>query len=257
MNYLVGSVLIVLGVGQILLRGRIARANAASNTVVRPGMRADTALHVPALSPAAPAPGPVRSTRSRYKKDTAGLFSLMGGAGYTPGTPQAHEASLWPVPRPVIAAADSRRTPRRDYSDWSGKRANSASELVLYACRDSIQWMANWCGGRYARQPTGVHYIAFSTICDDLCIPPVANTHGAAIVVGRACETGPASFAWLMDSSACDAISMDLCKSAMDVYQRGLPTTSFTSAAPVSCSSSCKSVTTNGASATTFRFAPR
>jgi hypothetical protein len=138
-----------------------------------------------------------------------------------------------------------------------------------------------------------VRYIAFSTICDDLCIPPLdlvrggfrmygrsaadlaaamdeqgwgpdgprallslvrqyvlqyaekahagvhprlnelagvwdaviyrthtANTYGAAIVVARACETGPASFAWLMDSSVCDAISMDLCKSAMDVYRQ-------------------------------------
>ncbi len=34
MNYVIGIVLIVVGTGQILLRGRIARANAASSSVM-------------------------------------------------------------------------------------------------------------------------------------------------------------------------------------------------------------------------------
>jgi hypothetical protein len=134
---------------------------------------------------AAPPGAPARSTRSRYNKDTAGLFSLMGGGGYAPGTPQAHETNLWQLLRPAIAAIDSRRTPHPDYSDWSKKHADSASELALYACRDSIQWMASWCGSRYARQPAGVHYIAFSTICDDLCIPPADLVQGRFRLYGR------------------------------------------------------------------------
>jgi hypothetical protein len=152
--------------------------------------------------------------------------------------------------------------------------------------------MANWCGSRYAEQSTGVHYVAFSTICDDLCIPPLdlvqgrfrlygrtvadlaialdeqgwgpsgalallslvrqyvvqylekadrglhrrlnaltgvwdavvyrthtANCYGAALVVARVCDAGAATFTWLQDSAICDAISMDLCKIAMDVYR--------------------------------------
>jgi hypothetical protein len=34
MNYVIGIVVIVVGIGQILLRGRIARANAASNSAM-------------------------------------------------------------------------------------------------------------------------------------------------------------------------------------------------------------------------------
>ncbi len=248
-----------------------------------------TFLH---YSRTAPPRSPARSVRSRYNKDTADLFFLMGGEGYTSGAPHAHEENLWPMLRTVMARLDGPATSNQAYADWSGKQASSASELVTFACRDSIQWMANWCGGRYADQPTAVHYIAFSTICDDLCIPPpdlvrsrflmygrsvadlaaamdaqgwgrdgvhallslvrqyivqyvekvddglhptlnsktgiwdaviyrthTANTYGAAIAVGRVCEAGPAPWTALMDSSICDAISMDLCKTAMNVYQ--------------------------------------
>ncbi|MGF1426425.1 hypothetical protein [Kitasatospora sp. LaBMicrA B282] len=46
-----------------------------------------------------------------------------------------------------------------------------------------------------------------------------ANTYGCGIVVARACGTGPATSGWLMDSAMADAISMDLAKSALDVYR--------------------------------------
>ncbi|MGB3439142.1 MAG: hypothetical protein WBA97_10365 [Actinophytocola sp.] len=249
-------------------------------------------LHFPRRAPAPPPVRSVRSARPRYNKDTADLFSLMGGDGYRPGTPQVHEENLWPLLRTAMTKADDPATADQAYTDWTGAPASSASETVAFACRDSIQWMANWCGGQYADQPTAVHYIAFSTICDDLCIPPTdlvrgrflmygrsvadlaaamdeqgwrrdgvhallslvrqyivqyvekvhdglhpmlnskpgvwdaviyrthtANTYGAAVVVRRVCKAGPVSWTSLMDSSICDAISMDLCKATMNVYQ--------------------------------------
>jgi hypothetical protein len=247
----------------------------------------------------APTAAPPRSVRSRYNKETAILFPVMGGLGYAPGTSKAHEVNVWPFMQAIVVRTDAEGGANQDYADWSKKHETTAATAVSCACRDTIQWMATWCGERYDHQPVALHYIAFSTICDDLCIPPLdlvsgrfrmygrsigdlasamdsqgwgrdgvhallslvrqyivqyvekvdfgwsparvglharlneaaalwdailyrthtANTYGAAIVVGRVCESGPSSFTWLMDSAICDALSMDLCKSAMDVYQ--------------------------------------
>ncbi|AJT63910.3 hypothetical protein T261_2226 [Streptomyces lydicus] len=255
-----------------------------------------TFLHYPR---SAPAPSVPRSARSRYNKDTADLFFLMGGDGYMAGTPQTHETNLWPLMSAVAARIDAGEGTRIDYSDWAKKNDSMAAEVVAYVCRDSIQWAANWCGERYAEQPTFLHYVALTTICDDICIPPLdlvrerfrmygrsvgdivaamdeqgwghdavhallalvrqylcqyaekldhtptpgraglharlnnssgvwdaaiyrthsANTYGCLIGVARLYDSGPASSTWLLDSSICDAISMDLCKSAMDVYR--------------------------------------
>ncbi|MCS7483817.1 hypothetical protein ACFFQW_38410 [Umezawaea endophytica] len=248
-----------------------------------------TFLH---YSRSSPAPAMPRAVRSRYNKDTADLFLLMGGDGYTPQTSQAHEIEFWSLLRSAVNLLDRDTPARLHYTDWSKKSAHTASELVVHSCRDTIQWMANWCGACFADQPTALHYVAFSVVCDDLCIPPLdlvhghfrmydrsvaalataldtegwghdgvhvllslvrqyilqyvekltsevhdqlnlgrniwdalvyrthtANTFGAVIAVARLSKTGPATQTWLMDSSICDAISMDLCKSALDVYQ--------------------------------------
>ncbi|MER5888654.1 hypothetical protein ABT160_32920 [Streptomyces sp. NPDC001941] len=245
---------------------------------------------------------PHRTVRSRYSKDTAHLFGLMGGSGYQGGTSQSHEVNLWPLLEDVLAKSDPVRSAEGlvhcDYSDWTKKQGASANDTIAFACRDSIQWMANWCGDRYGHDPSGVRYVAFSTICDDICIPALdlvnerfrmygrsvrdlmadmdrsgwgsdapnillalirqytlqyaekaafghghghrsvhdqlneasgvwdsvvyrthtANTYGASVVVGRTMDSGPVTETWLMDSSICDAISMDLCKSALRVY---------------------------------------
>ncbi|WP_147465207.1 hypothetical protein [Streptomyces sp. 1114.5] len=198
-----------------------------------------------------------------------------------------------------MARVDAGEGTRIDYSDWAKKGDTTAAEVVAYACRDTLQWMATWCGERYASQPAVLHYVALSTICDDICIPPLdlvrgdfrmygrsaadvvaamdeqgwghdavhallalvreyffqyvekldhaptngqvglhaqlndspsawdasvyrmnsANNYGCSIGLARICDTGPASFSWLMDSSIADAISMDLAKSALDVYR--------------------------------------
>ncbi|MGW6915348.1 hypothetical protein ACWGB8_16255 [Kitasatospora sp. NPDC054939] len=265
-----------------------------------------TFLHHPRTAPR-PAAAP-RAPRSRYNRDTAELYSLMGGAGYTAHTPQAHEANLWPLLRAVLTGADDGAGARVDWTDWARKGDPTAAEVVAFACRDSLQWTASWCGERYAEQPGFLHYVALSTICDDLCIPPSAlvrgefrlygrsaadvvaaleaqgwgydavpallslvreylyqyaekvdhapadhapadhapargrvglharlnrsasvwdaavyrthsaNNYGCGIGVARLYGTGPVPYARLMDSAMADAISMDLVKSATDVY---------------------------------------
>jgi hypothetical protein len=260
-------------------------------------------LHYPRETPARM---PRRAPRSRYNKDTAHLFGLMGGQGYAEGVPQRHAVNSWPLLTAVMAKADEARlldpVIYGDYSGWTRKNDTTATQTTINACRDSIQWMASWCGGRYADAPEALHYIAFSTICDDLCVPPLdlahgrfgvygrtmrdlaqsldahgwgldgvhlilslvrqyivqyaekaefhlspgptglharlngatgvwdsviyrthtANTYGAAVAVSRIQDCGPATFGWLMDSSICDAISMDLCKSALMIYSHDL-----------------------------------
>ncbi|RSM52207.1 hypothetical protein DMH03_40700 [Amycolatopsis sp. WAC 01376] len=47
-----------------------------------------------------------------------------------------------------------------------------------------------------------------------------ANTYAAAVVIARVTGCGPLTTGWIMDSAICDAISMDLCKSATQVYQQ-------------------------------------
>ncbi len=249
-------------------------------------------LHYPRTRPPA---APPRSPASRYTRRTAELFGLMGGAGYRP-TPQVHEHNLWPLLRETTAKTDTGATAGLDYTDWSHKHAASATELCRYACRDTLQWMALWCGDRYDRRPVALHYIALSTIVDDLCIPPLdlvtgrfrlyqrsaadlatalddqgwgrhgvhamlavarqyllqhaekthptlhrtlnaldgvwdavvyrthtANTYGAVIAIEEVCDQvgdlGDVTWTWRMDSAICDAISMDLAKTAaLDVY---------------------------------------
>ncbi|MEU6313804.1 hypothetical protein [Streptomyces sp. NPDC047014] len=219
----------------------------------------------------------------------------MGG-GYQPGTPQVHELSLWPLLRQSITRTDAGATAALDYTDWSKKHAASATELCRYICRDVLQWMALWCGDRYDIQPAAVHYVALTSIVDDLCIPPLdlvtgrfrlyersaadlavaldhqgwgrhgvhamlamarqyllqyaekthralhprlndlesvwdaviyrtytANTYGAAIAIeqvcGQVCDLNEITWTWRMDSAICDAISMDLAKTAaLDIY---------------------------------------
>jgi hypothetical protein len=261
--------------------------------------QACTFLHYPR---ARPAPGIPRTRRSPYNKDTADLFFLMGGEGYAPGTPTAHEMDFWSVLRPATALADRGAGARIDYTDWARKDDPTAAQIACCAARDAIQWTANWNGERYAEQPAFLHYVALSTICDDLCIPPLdlvsgrfqlygrsvgdviaaleeqgwgrdalhallalvrqyvfqyaekldfaraggsgglharlneadgvwdavlyrthsANTYGCVIGAARLGRAGPCTTQWLLDSAICDAVSMDLCKSALDVYQHDL-----------------------------------
>ncbi|GAA1170685.1 hypothetical protein F4556_006077 [Kitasatospora gansuensis] len=251
-----------------------------------------TFLHYPR---AAPAPVIRRAGRERYNRDTAGLFQLMGGDGYAEDTPQTHGTNLWPLLLGITARADAGEGERIDYSDWARKGDATAAEVVAYACRDVLQWVASWSGEHFSQDPTYLRYVAASTIVDDLCIPPLdlvggrfrlyghgvddlvaamdeegwghdavhallslvrqwvyqyaekldhgqgglharlndstgiwdacvfrmhsANNYGCGIAVARAGDTGPVSFDWLMGSGMADAISMDLAKSALDVYR--------------------------------------
>ncbi len=263
-----------------------------------PGCRSTedcTFLHYPRT---VPLPGLPQVHRSRYNKDTAELYGLMGGAGYAVGTAQRHETDLWPLLLEAMGRADAGAGAAIDYTDWARKGDRSAAEVAAYACRDTLQWAAVWLGEEYARVPAYLHYVALSTVVDDLCVPPLdlvsgrfrlyghsvgsviaalegegwrhdavhallslvresvyqyaekvdhaaaggaglharlndsagvwdacvyrmhsANNYGCGVVVARVCGTGPVTFGWLMDSGMADAISMDLAKSALDVYR--------------------------------------
>ncbi|CAG9974114.1 unnamed protein product, partial [Clonostachys byssicola] len=251
-----------------------------------------------------PPAAPARTARSRYNKQTAHLYNLMGGSGYESGVSRIHEVNTWPLLEAVLKKADVARQCggllHCDYTDWTKKRDASADQLTRSICRDTIQWMANWCGADYSASPVGLHYVALTSIVDDLCIPPLdvvhgrfsmygrtcrdlmqvmdqehwgadgihvllsllrqylfqyaekvdfenglghiglhtqlsqtravwdsvvyrtytANTYGAAIVIGRVTASGPLTATWLVDSAICDAISMDLAKSGLRVYEQ-------------------------------------
>lgn len=253
-------------------------------------------LHYPRSDPP---PAAARAIRPRYNKDTARLYNVMGGQGYVPGTLQMHEENAWPLLQAVLERADSGRGHNGllfcDYTDWSKKSHSTANRLVRSVYRDVLQWMGSWCGADYANSTVALHYLAFSTIADDICIPPLdmvqgrlrmyglsvldvvrimesegwdrdathlvlslvrqylvqyaekvdpgigihaafgrcgsvwdsavyrshtANAYGAAILVGRITGSGPVTSTWLCDAALCDAMSLDLAKSALQVYKQ-------------------------------------
>ncbi|KAI0110916.1 hypothetical protein GGR51DRAFT_84596 [Nemania sp. FL0031] len=248
-------------------------------------------------------PQPARAPQPRYNKKTSALFSLMGGTAYTPGVSQVHETNTWSLLEPLLLRVDSLRNKTGllgcDYTDWSKKHDQTAEESMKYICRDSIQWMGSWVGVQYDKSSAAMQLIAFISIADDICIPPIdlvdgsfrvyrkpardlfmeleqegwgrdathvllafvrqcffqyaekvdfnvegrvgvhsmlsrtcgmwdsavyrthsANTFTVAVVIARILSSGPLSSTWIMDSAICDAISMDLAKSALKVYQQ-------------------------------------
>ncbi|WP_327750254.1 MULTISPECIES: hypothetical protein [unclassified Streptomyces] len=129
------------------------------------------------------------TTRSRYNKHTAHLYAVMGGDGYAGPVAQCHEVNVWPLLEKVTERWDAVQargggTPEH-YSDWTKKRDTEAADTVSRACRDTIQWMACWCGERFDADPLGLHYIAFATVIDDICIPPLDLVQGRFRMYGR------------------------------------------------------------------------
>lgn len=129
------------------------------------------------------------TTRSRYNKHTAHLYAVMGGDGYAGPVAQCHEVNVWPLLEKVTERWDAVQargggTPEH-YSDWTKKRDTEAADTVSRACRDTIQWMACWCGERFDADPLGLHYIAFATVIDDICIPPLDLVQGRFHMYGR------------------------------------------------------------------------
>ncbi|MER7835832.1 hypothetical protein ABTY98_07930 [Streptomyces sp. NPDC096040] len=97
--------------------------------------------------------------------------------------------NVWPLLDKVVEQWDTAggrrvRNPEH-YSDWTKKHDVNAADTVSRACRDTIQWMACWCGERYGADPLGLHYIAFATIIDDICIPPLDLVNGRFRMYGR------------------------------------------------------------------------
>lgn len=145
-----------------------------------------TFLHYPRDPVAAVHPA---TTRSRYNKQTAHLYTVMGADGYVGPVAQCHRINVWPLLEKVVEQWDTSGG-RLDefpehYSDWTKKRDASAADTVSRACRDTIQWMACWCGEQYGADPLGLHYIAFATILDDICIPPLDLLSGRFRMYGR------------------------------------------------------------------------
>lgn len=285
-----------------------------------PKDRACSLFHYHRPASASVSLSPQAAVRSRYNKDTAGLYTLMGGDGYVPGVLLQHQTNAWPLVEAVVQRVDggskdsensknsentenTENSLRVDYTDWSKKHARSAGELVTYASRDTVQWLATWMGAAWDWEPAVAHYCAFTTVPDDLCIPPrdlvqgrfrmhgrgvwavaealeqagwgqdatymvlvlvrqylvqyvekvdrlgsgpeakagarttglhdtlaaagiwdsvvyrthTANCWGLAVAIARGYQTGPVMAVWHADSSICDALSMDLCKSALGI----------------------------------------
>ncbi|KAI2620170.1 hypothetical protein GGS26DRAFT_314997 [Hypomontagnella submonticulosa] len=122
-----------------------------------------------------------RAPRPRYNKHTANLFTLMGGDGYQTGISQKHQANFWPLCEDALRKVDQARKCGSllfcDYSDWTKKRDPCAQVTVQNACRDTVQWFATWLGTKFNATPLGSRIIAFTTMPDDLCIPPLDLVH--------------------------------------------------------------------------------
>ncbi|OTA94609.1 hypothetical protein M434DRAFT_383100 [Hypoxylon sp. CO27-5] len=128
-----------------------------------------------------------RSPRHRYNKDTANFFTLMGGEGYKPGIPQKHRINFWPIVESVLRKVDHIKSDGGllfcDYTDWTKKQDSCARMTMEYVCRDSIQWLALWCGT--ATTALFARLIALTTLPDDPCIPPLDLFHQRVRMYGR------------------------------------------------------------------------
>lgn len=71
-----------------------------------------------------------------------------------------------------------------DYSLYTGKGDASFNKVCLYAMRDSIQWWSNWHGSLDGHHWKHL-YIAFSTIPDDIQIPPQHLVDGTFRFLGN------------------------------------------------------------------------
>ncbi|WP_338899207.1 hypothetical protein WBG99_29495 [Streptomyces sp. TG1A-60] len=113
----------------------------------------------------------------------------MGADGYTGPVAQYHQVNVWPLLEKVIerwdAVGERRGRIPEHYSDWTKKHDAQAADTVARACRDTIQWMACWCGEDYGADPLGLHYIAFATVIDDICLPPFDLVDGRFRMYGR------------------------------------------------------------------------
>ncbi|KAI0139426.1 hypothetical protein F4776DRAFT_677493 [Hypoxylon sp. NC0597] len=132
---------------------------------------------------------PARSPRHRYNKDTANFFTLMGGEGYKPGTPQEHQVNFWPIFESVLRKVDHVRGGGGllfcDYTDWTKRQDSSAGMTIEYLSRDTIQWMASWYGTDLSTTALDTKVIASVVIPDDLCIPPLDFLHQRVRMYGR------------------------------------------------------------------------
>ncbi|KAI0874265.1 hypothetical protein GGS24DRAFT_459823 [Hypoxylon argillaceum] len=126
---------------------------------------------------------PARATQSRYNKKTAPLFSLMGGKV---------GAEMQPA--------------------FSSAIFDSAS-FLQYAAKVDFDTESN----------TGLHSMLSRTTgtWDSVVYRTyTADMFPAAVVGARISSSGPWSSTWIMDSGICNAISMDLAKSAWQIYQQ-------------------------------------
>ncbi|KAH8170321.1 hypothetical protein LIA77_09102 [Sarocladium implicatum] len=119
---------------------------------------------------------------SVYNTRTSGLFTFMGEAGQYIDVVQQHEVNLWPLLESVLDLVDKASTGDQashfDYSDWAQKHDANVESILLSSCRDSLQWFACWPGKDYDISHTTLHYTAFATVPDDLCIPPLDLVNG-------------------------------------------------------------------------------
>ncbi|KAL1922715.1 uncharacterized protein VTP21DRAFT_10254, partial [Calcarisporiella thermophila] len=74
-----------------------------------------------------------------------------------------------------------------DYTDWAEKGDSSITEICNYVLRDTLQWVYSWMG-YIPSQQYGVWYVAYTTICDDLAIPPKDLMQGHFKIGGLSLE---------------------------------------------------------------------
>jgi hypothetical protein len=114
-------------------------------------------------------------------EDTMLLFSAMGDTCAPPCSCKGI-VELCRHIDDYIQTAPS--THSNDFSIHTGKGDESVDEVCRYAMRDSLQWWANWHGSLDNHYWKHL-YIAFSTISDDVMIPPQYLIDGSFQLLGN------------------------------------------------------------------------
>ncbi|KAJ5741059.1 hypothetical protein N7493_000931 [Penicillium malachiteum] len=132
--------------------------------------------------------------------DISNLASVLADLGKASSETNPHRAteSLHSLIRSVTDITTSHT---KDYSSPSHAVSISTGDLAVYAMRDAIQWWAHW--DRSMKDDYWKRlYIAFSTIPEDLIIPPQHLLDGEFRLLGN-------SFADLMNGLRTESVAAD------------------------------------------------
>jgi hypothetical protein len=110
------------------------------------------------------------------------LFSVLGDTSQPPCSCHEIQAVVRHIDDWCKAAPDFHPD---DYKITTGKDDNDAQQVCLYAVRDALSWWVHWAGEFRHHDYWKVLYVAFSTVTDDLQLPPTDFLDGSFRLLGH------------------------------------------------------------------------